>query len=72
MVMVKCTKRNDDCQYTWNWIGQNGNREKRRFITCPACGYRIRKDKAIKSYQEWKNKNKKEAEKLEIKLQNAA
>ena len=54
MVMVKCTKRNDDCQYTWNWIGRNGSREKRRFISCPACGYRIKKDKAIKAYEESK------------------
>jgi len=54
MVMVRCTKRNDDCQYIWDWQGYNGNKEKRRFITCPACGYRINKKKAVKSYEESK------------------
>lgn len=68
MVMVKCTKRNDDCQYVWGWIGRNNNKEKRRFITCPACGFKIKKEKAIRAYQEWKNKNRKEAEKLENEL----
>ena len=64
--MVKCTKRNYDCLNIWNYIGYS--RENRRYITCTKCYYKISKEKAINSYNEWKAKNKKEAEKLEKEL----
>ena len=63
MVMVKCAKRIDDCQYIWNYLGKNGNEKK--YITCPSCHYKINKRKAIQSYNDWKKENKKEAEMLE-------
>ena len=66
MVMVKCVKRNDDCQYTWNYIGYN-HRERKR-ICCPSCHFNISKEKAIRAYNEWKIKNKKEAKRLEREL----
>lgn len=66
MVMVKCTKRNDDCLNMWNYIGSNI--KNRKYITCTKCYYKIPKEKAIRAYQEWKEKNKKDAEKLEMGL----
>lgn len=64
--MVKCVKRNDDCLNMWNYVGYNT--KNRKYITCTKCYYKIQKEKAIRAYQEWKNKNKKEAEKIEKKL----